>query len=84
MTARTEEHGGPVSVWRHHITVEPAGPASSRYTDEVEVGAGRLTGLVGGLASGFLRWRQHRWRQLARRWPRPRPPDEPEGGPRWR
>ncbi|MGR6965077.1 hypothetical protein ACU610_11490 [Geodermatophilus sp. URMC 61] len=65
MTARTEEHGGPVSVWRHRLTVEPTGPTSCRYTDEVEIGAGRLTGLVGVLASGFLRWRQHRWRQLA-------------------
>ena len=65
MTARTEEHGGPVSVWRHHITVEPAGPTGCRYTDEVEVGAGRLTGLVHALAGGFFRWRQHRWRQLA-------------------
>ncbi len=65
MTARTDEHGGPVSVWRHHLTVEAAGPTSCRYTDEVEIGAGRLTALVGVLASGFFRWRQHRWRRLA-------------------
>ena len=65
MTARTEEHGGPVSVWRHRLTVEPTGPTGCRYTDEVEIGAGRLTGPVRALAGGFFRWRQHRWRQLA-------------------
>jgi hypothetical protein len=66
MTARTQEHGGPVPVWRHRITVEPAGPGRCRYTDEVEIGAGRLTGLVRAPASGFFRWRQHRWQRLAR------------------
>jgi hypothetical protein len=55
-----------VSVWCHRITVEPAGAARCRYTDEVEIGAGRLTGLVRALASGFFRWRQHRWQRLAR------------------
>ncbi len=66
MTVRTEERGGPVSVWRHRITVEPAGPGRCRYADEVEIGAGPLTGLVRALASGFFRWRQHRWQRLAR------------------
>jgi hypothetical protein len=66
MTARTEEHGGPVSVWRHRMTVEPAGSGRCRYTDEVEVGAGPLTGVVRAFASGFFRWRQHRWQRLAR------------------
>ena len=65
MTARTEEHGGPVAVWRHRLAVEPTGPTSCRYTDEVEIGAGRLTGPVWALAGGFFRWRQHRWRRLA-------------------
>ncbi len=65
MTARTEEHGGPVSVWRHRLAVESTGPTSCRYTDEVEIDAGRLTGLVWALAGGFFRWRQHRWRRLA-------------------
>jgi ligand-binding SRPBCC domain-containing protein len=65
MSARTEEHGGPVRVWRHGITVEPAGTDRCRYTDEIEIGAGALTGPVSGLAAGFFRWRQHRWRRLA-------------------
>ncbi len=64
-TARTQEHGGPVSVWRHHLSVEPVGPARCRYTDEVQIGAGRLTGVVGVLAGAFFAWRQHRWRGLA-------------------
>ena len=50
------------------MTVHPsASPEGVRRlaTDEVDIGAGRLTGLVRTLADGFFRWRQHRWRQLA-------------------
>ena len=65
-TARTEEHGGPVSVWRHRLTVEPAGPDRCHYTDEIEIGAGALTGIVADFAAAFFRWRRHRWRRLAR------------------
>lgn len=64
--ALTEEAGGPVKVWRHRIKVEPLTQKSCRYTDEIEVEAGRLTPLVRVFAGVFYRHRQARWRALAR------------------
>ena len=51
LEARTEEHGGPLRAWRHHLHVEPLGPAGCRYTDEVEIDAGRLTPLAEAVAT---------------------------------
>ncbi|MBJ7451380.1 MAG: hypothetical protein JHC71_04755 [Blastococcus sp.] len=64
-TLQTDERGGPLTVWRHRITVEPVDPGSCRYTDEVLVGAGRLTGAAHLLVRVFYRWRHLRWRRLA-------------------
>ena len=62
----TSEHGGSVKTWNHHITVDELGPYRSRYTDAIEVGAGLLTPLVWAYAQLFFRYRQWRWRRLAR------------------
>jgi ligand-binding SRPBCC domain-containing protein len=64
---RTEERGGPVRRWRHRIAVDEEGWASTRYLDEIEVGAGVLTPFVWAYAQLFYRYRQRRWRRLARR-----------------
>lgn len=62
--ALTNERGGPATTWRHRIRVKPISETRSRYTDEVEIHAGRLTPLVWAFAHLF--YRQARWRALAR------------------
>jgi hypothetical protein len=64
---RTAEGGGLVSEWNHRITVDERGPWRSHYTDEIEIRAGPLTPLVWAYAQLFYRYRQMRWRRLARR-----------------
>jgi ligand-binding SRPBCC domain-containing protein len=61
----TNEHGGPVRKWNHRITVEAAN-GRSRYTDEIEIGAGIFTPMTWLFASLFFRYRQMRWRRLVR------------------
>lgn len=72
---RTEEHGGPVRDWNHRITVDDEGWGSTRYLDEIEIAAGALTPLVWTYAQLFYRYRQRRWRRLARQIG----PDQPSG-----
>ena len=62
----SEEHGGPVSAWNHRLLFEPTGERSCRYTDRVEVRAGLLTPAVALFAMFIYRYRQARWRRLAR------------------
>lgn len=63
----TEEHGGPLRSWHHVLQVEPGPGHGSRYTDTVDVDAGRLTPLAVGVVHAFYRYRQYRWRRLASR-----------------
>jgi ligand-binding SRPBCC domain-containing protein len=60
------EHGGPVTAWNHRLTFEPMSSTSCRYTDTVEVRAGLATPLVALFARLIYRYRQARWRALAR------------------
>ena len=62
----TAEQGGAVKEWGHRITVDERGPYKSHYTDEIEIGAGLLTPFVWLYAQLFYRYRQRRWRKLAR------------------
>jgi ligand-binding SRPBCC domain-containing protein len=62
----TTEHGGAVKTWNHRLTVESAGAGRSRYTDRIEIEAGAMTRLVWTYANLFYRYRQWRWRRLAR------------------
>jgi carbon monoxide dehydrogenase subunit G len=62
----TSEAGGAVKTWNHLIAVEPAGAGATRYSDEIEIEAGPLTAAVGAYAQLFYRYRQRRWRKLAR------------------
>ena len=66
LDATTEERGGPLRTWRHHLRVEPLSPTSCRYTDEVDLDAGRLTPVARSAARLFYRHRHQRWRALSR------------------
>jgi hypothetical protein len=60
------EHGGPISTWNHRLAFEPTSATSCRYTDTVDVGAGTITPLIALYAHFIYRYRQLRWRALAR------------------
>jgi hypothetical protein len=62
----TAEHGGAIKTWNHVIKVEPGVDSRARYTDRIEIEAGPLTALVWAYAQLFYRYRQRRWRRLAR------------------
>ena len=64
---QTDEGSVVLRSWRHQITIQPRGSGGCRYTDVVEIDAGLLTPVVARWAVGFYRWRQRRWRALARR-----------------
>ena len=64
----SKEHGGFVRQWNHRITIEPQLTQRCRYTDEIEIRAGLLTPVVWVFAQVFYRYRQMRWRRLARTW----------------
>ena len=63
---RTEENGGIVRSLHHRLSVEPLPGGHSRYSDALQIDAGGLTLLVWVLAQPFYRYRQARWRGLAR------------------
>lgn len=63
---RTTERGGFVQVWNHLLKVEPLSEERSRYTDEIEIDAGAFTLIVWAFAHLFYRYRQARWRSLAK------------------
>ena len=62
----TDEHGGSIRSWRHTLSFTPLDERSCRYEDRIELDAGPLTPLVWLYAHGFYRYRQARWRRLAR------------------
>ena len=64
-TIRTEERGGLIRTWRHHVAVRPMTGHRSHYTDRIDIDAGLLTPLVATFAKVFYRYRQRRWAKLA-------------------
>jgi hypothetical protein len=64
---QTREYDPLIRRWDHRIHVEPTGPNSCRYTDDVEINAGVLTLPVWLFAQLFYRHRQRRWKRVARR-----------------
>lgn len=62
----SNEGGGPLETWNHRIRVEPLPGDRTLYTDEIEIRAGALTLPVWIFAHLFYRYRQARWRGLAR------------------
>jgi hypothetical protein len=65
-TLLSEESGGIVKAWNHRIRLEPQSHDRCRYTDEIDIEAGLFTPLIWVWAHIFYRYRQHRWRRLAR------------------
>jgi hypothetical protein len=61
---QTFEGNRLVPVWNHRITLAAADSGSTRYTDEVEIDAGPLTGAVYLWAGSFYRHRQRKWLKL--------------------
>jgi len=55
--------GALIRRWDHLVTIEPAGPGRTRYTDRVEVEAGPLTPLVWAFERVFYAYRQRRWQR---------------------
>ena len=62
----SDEHGGVIRTWRHDVIVTPLDDISCRYDDRIDIDAGVLTPVVAAYARLFYRYRQHRWRALAR------------------
>jgi hypothetical protein len=62
----SDEHGGVIRTWRHDVTVTPIDETACRYDDRIDIDAGILTPVVAAYARLFYRYRQHRWRALAR------------------
>lgn len=62
----SKECGALSPVWNHTIRFQPFGDGRLHYTDEIEIQAGLLTGVVWAFAHVFYRHRQRRWRTLLR------------------
>lgn len=62
----SEERGGFIQQWDHVVNLERVDEQRCRYTDQIEIRAGMLTVAVWAYAHLFYRYRQRRWRQLAR------------------
>lgn len=65
-TIRTHEHGGMLTAWNHALHVEPIDENTCRYSDTLEIDAGRATSFVAAVAAGIFRYRQRRWHKLVR------------------
>jgi ligand-binding SRPBCC domain-containing protein len=61
---QTFEGNRMVPVWNHRITLTPVDGACTRYTDELVIGAGLLSGAVHFWAWTFYRHRQRKWLKL--------------------
>lgn len=64
---RDNGSGHLVRRWDHRIEMRADGPGRTHYVDQVDIDAGVLTPVVTAFAQLFYRWRQARWRALARR-----------------
>ncbi|MFO7705424.1 MAG: hypothetical protein R6V43_09860, partial [Halopseudomonas sp.] len=62
----SKESGLLSPVWNHTIRFHPLGEGKLHYTDEIEIQAGLLTGIVWAFAHLFYRHRQRRWKKLLR------------------
>ena len=60
----THEHNKHVPVWNHRILLETIDENTTRYTDEVEIGAGWKTPFVAVWAKAFYTHRQRKWLKL--------------------
>jgi hypothetical protein len=65
-TMQTAEKSGPLRRWDHTLSVRPSPNGGCSYTDTVNLDAGLLTPLAWAIAHVFFRYRQFRFRRLAR------------------
>ena len=63
---QSRESGRMAEVWWHYVAVEDYPGARTLYTDEIDIYAGPLTGVVASFARFFYRYRQTRWRSVVR------------------
>ena len=63
-TIQSQESGLLAPVWNHKISFHRVGDGAVRYTDEIEIKAGRLTLPIWLFAHLFYRHRQRRWKIL--------------------
>lgn len=63
----SNESNPRVPVWNHRIRLKPLDKARTEYTDEVEIDAGGMTGLVFLWANMFYAHRQRKWKKLLSR-----------------
>ena len=54
-----------VSIWNHKIGMKQINGNRTKYTDEIELYAGILTGFVAKWAESFYKYRQRRWKLVA-------------------
>ena len=60
----TKEYNAHVPIWNHRIYLEAVDEKTTRYTDEVEIGAGWKTPFVALWAKAFYAHRQRKWQKL--------------------
>jgi hypothetical protein len=63
---QSREHDPLIARWDHLISIQPLEDTRSIYRDTIEIDAGSLTFVVGAWANLFYRYRQRRWRALAK------------------
>lgn len=66
-TIATNEHGGMIRAWNHTLHVDAVDATRSRYTDQIDIDAGPLTGIAANAVGLIFSYRQRRLRRLARR-----------------
>ena len=59
--ARTQERGGATQMWNHTIRMTAIGPTETRVVDQIDIYAGRMTGLIVWFARRFYKHRRGRW-----------------------
>lgn len=64
---QSREYNTLVPVWNHLIKFESFDDKSVRYTDEIDLYAGILTGFVAWWSSIFYKHRQKRWEEILRK-----------------
>jgi hypothetical protein len=63
---QSREHNLLITRWDHLISIKPLDDSRSAYCDTIDIDAGSLTFVVWAWANLFYRYRQRRWRSLAK------------------
>lgn len=64
---QSREYNTLVPVWNHLIKIESIDGKSVRYTDEIDLCAGILTGFVAWWSCRFYQHRQRKWKTILRK-----------------